>query len=55
MCFADAVSVISSMQIWAVELAPEETEAESLNQLCDATELVLNLGHLKPKLTDLLA
>lgn len=55
MCFADAVSVISSTQTWVVALAPEETEAESLNKLCDATELGLNLGHLKPKLTDLLA
>lgn len=47
MCF---LNVISPIQIWAVELAPDETEAES--KLLEATELGLNLGH-QPKLTDL--
>lgn len=55
MCFAGAVSVLSSTHPHTHTRAPEETEAESLNELCDVTELGLNSGHLKPKLIDLLA
>lgn len=53
MCFLDVISGISPIQIWTIELAPEETESESLSKLLKFTDLGLNLGCLKPKLTDL--
>lgn len=48
MWFLDVVSLTSPIQMWAVELVPEETEAENLSKLLEARELALNLGNLKP-------